>query len=196
MNNNLHTIGATTGDGIYTSWKDKEAYKHWIAMLTRCYKLYNYHLDSHINCYVYESWLNFQDYCKWYYDNIYYIPGVKMQVDKDILIKGNTLYSPNTCVIVPNTINILFRKSHSNKTNDLPMGVYLDKGSKKNPYKVIFRYNGITKNLGHYDSIDKAKNIYANYKYKYYKELLYSYKDYIPKNTFNKLDKVTIEAFL
>jgi hypothetical protein len=58
-----------------------------------------------------------------------------MQLDKDILVKGNKVYSPDACVFVPQCINILFTKSHkSHKTKEkLPMGVNFD--SKRNKYR-------------------------------------------------------------
>jgi hypothetical protein len=46
-----------------------------------------------------------------------------MALDKDILYKGNKIYSPDTCVFVPQEINALFVKNDANR-GDLPIGVF------------------------------------------------------------------------
>ena len=45
-----------------------------------------------------------------------------MELDKDILFKGNKIYSPSTCIYVPHRINSLFTKSDSAR-GDYPIGV-------------------------------------------------------------------------
>lgn len=35
--------------------------------------------------------------------------GIFFQLDKDILVKDNKIYNPDTCCLVPNEINSLFR---------------------------------------------------------------------------------------
>ena len=85
------------GEGIYVSRinsiRTKE-YVAWDAMLQRCYddKLHKRH-PSYKDCTVCEEWLNFQNFAKWFNDNN--IDGC--QLDKDLLIKGNKIYSPETC---------------------------------------------------------------------------------------------------
>ncbi len=38
--------------------------------------------------YIYcKEWLIFQEYCSWYIDNYYSIPGEIMTMDKDIILK-------------------------------------------------------------------------------------------------------------
>ena len=54
-----------------------------------------------------------------------------MNLDKDILIKGNKLYSPNTCCFVPKRLNILFVNTNNKyiikKITDLYIGKIDDK---------------------------------------------------------------------
>lgn len=103
------------GQGKYKS-KSKEgkhtkAYQTWINMLKRCYDPYKLNKSPHyIDCFVCEEWHNFQNFAEWFYKNYYEIEGQRMELDKDILCKGNKIYSPDTCIIVPKRINILFTK--------------------------------------------------------------------------------------
>lgn len=43
-------------------------------------------------------------------------------VDKDILVKGNKVYSPETCCLVPANVNALFVKRDKSR-GELPIGV-------------------------------------------------------------------------
>lgn len=51
-------------------------------------------------------------------------------LDKDILVKGNKIYSPETCCFVPQEINNLFTKRKSCR-GTLPIGVKYIKENKK-----------------------------------------------------------------
>ena len=44
------------------------------------------------------------------------------ELDKDILVKGNKIYSPDTCCFVPKEVNTVFTKRQS-KRGDYPIGV-------------------------------------------------------------------------
>ena len=92
-------------------------------MLTRCYSdKYKKKKPTYEDCKVYEELLNFQNFAKWDSENYYEIEGETMCLDKDILVKHNKIYSPETCVYVPNTINVLFTKSDKIRGNT-PIGV-------------------------------------------------------------------------
>lgn len=54
-------------------------------------------------CTVCDEWLYFSNFKKWFDEN--YIEG--FQLDKDIIIRGNKVYSPQTCCFVPKEINII-----------------------------------------------------------------------------------------
>lgn len=120
----IHGV-AFTGYGKYKtagSEHEKHAFWIWHAIVDRCY---NEELRSkypaYKKCFMCEDWLNYQLFRKWYDDNYYKVGTERMHIDKDILFKNNKIYSPETCIIVPQRINMLFLKK-SNKF-DLPNGV-------------------------------------------------------------------------
>ena len=108
--------------------ENTKAYNCWFNMFTRCYDNEN-RTKSHmryIGCKVCEEWHNFQTFAKWFEENYYEIESENIQIDKDILFKGNKLYSPKTCCFVPESINKLFTKSNSSR-GKYPIGVSQDK---------------------------------------------------------------------
>lgn len=94
------------GVGIYGKEKadtKTKSYKTWNRMLERCYKnLKNYELctvsDNFKNFSYFENWRKTQVGCE----------NISWHLDKDILVKGNKIYSEDTCCFVPQEINGLF----------------------------------------------------------------------------------------
>lgn len=88
-------------------------YSTWLSMLKRCYNIeFQFKHSSYIGCSVHEDWHNFQNFAKWYDENYYSIGNERIALDKDILVKGNKIYSPETCIFVPHNINNLFTKGN------------------------------------------------------------------------------------
>ena len=108
------------GVGIIGNEKTKDengetikSYSVWTSMLKRCYSdKCQKKQPTYKGCCVCEEWLNYSNFKKWFNDNYYEIEGEQMNLDKDILVKGNKIYSPETCVFVPKKINTLFVKSN------------------------------------------------------------------------------------
>lgn len=76
----------------------------WQSMLDRCYNEdYLSRRPTYRKCTVCEEWHLFSNFKEWFDSN--YIEGYHL--DKDILVLGNTIYSPATCVFIPNRINNL-----------------------------------------------------------------------------------------
>ena len=91
-------------------------YDTWHDMLRRCYdKEFHKKNSTYIDCEVSEEWYNFQNFGMWYEENYYEVEGERMALDKDILNKGNKIYSLNNCIFVPQTINLLFVKNNKNR---------------------------------------------------------------------------------
>lgn len=78
------------GAAIHTT-----ASRYWKGMLERCYSdKYQEKKPTYIGCTVCDDWLNFQNFAEWFYRTF---PGEDYQLDKDIKVKHNKLYSPWTC---------------------------------------------------------------------------------------------------
>jgi hypothetical protein len=181
------------GEGKYKLEESKQQYKSWVSMLARCYsEKFHEKQPTYIGCTVCEEWHNFQNYAKWYDENYYEVDGYKMNLDKDILVKGNKIYSPETCVFVPDFINLLFvnRKQYR---GSLPVGV---KVCTKNPkkYEAQCRNNtGKRIYLGYYDSPEEAFQYYKEFKENLIKETAKEYEDRIPHTLFNAMCNYVVE---
>lgn len=182
------------GEGRYNASinrKSTKCYDTWQGMLTRCYdSKFIQKYPTYERCRVHESWHNFQVFGKWYYDNFYQIEGQRMELDKDILCKGNKIYSPNTCVFVPQNINKLFTKRDNDRGN-CPVGVYYDKSRGK--YKAYCNVNGQQKHLGRYKTPEEAFQVYKKFKEKYIKEVAEEYKNEIPSKLYKALMRYEVE---
>ena len=82
---------------------------------------------------------------------------IKLNLDKDILHKGNKIYSLENCVLVPDYINFLFTKRDT-KRGVYPIGVTYNKQRKK--YQAFCNINRKLKGLGLYNTPEEAFNAY------------------------------------
>ncbi|UZV41274.1 AP2 domain-containing protein [Vibrio phage vB_VpaM_R16F] len=175
------------GTGKYDSVNSKEAWSRWYKMHERCYDPRALHnIVNYSMCSVSEDWWCFQNYAEWYNTNNRCV-GIDHHVDKDILIKGNKLYSPNTCTIVPSEINVLLtnRKNHRGK---YPVGVYYKKKNKKFCVQCSDgSKSGRQTYLGLYSSIEEAFHVYKDFKEKVIKRLSTEYKEYLDPLAYTKL---------
>lgn len=74
------------------------AYTVWQHMLQRCYNAkVKEKQPTYINITCCEEWLSFSNFALWFKDN--YIYGYHL--DKDLLVKENRIYSPDTCIFSP-----------------------------------------------------------------------------------------------
>jgi hypothetical protein len=100
-------------------------YAKWADMIKRCYnqrELEKY--PTYKGCIVCEEWRYFSNFIKWVNSQPNREWG-QCHLDKDLLIKGNKIYSPETCVFVSPSINS-FMLTTKRKTNTL-IGVSLSK---------------------------------------------------------------------
>jgi hypothetical protein len=184
------------GEGVYNVSENKKSiprYKTWQSMLSRCYvNAYQEKHPSYVGCRVDERWYNYQLFSQWYDENYYEVEGENMQLDKDILIKGNKIYSPETCVFVPQTINSLFLK-HQSVRGELPIGV-INHRNGNGKYRVACSnpYTG-QKYIGKYDTIEEAFYAYKVHKEQVIKLVANNHKDKIPVNLYNVMMGYEVE---
>ena len=175
------------GEGDYPKsidGKHSPAYIKWHSMMARCYsKTTKKTHPTYKDCTVCEEWHNFQNFAKWYEENYYEIDNETMCLDKDILIKGNKVYSPQTCVFVPNDINVLFIKKHNHR-GEYPMGVSYHKNDKKYCSRCSNPLLKETVTIGRFETPDLAFSHYKEYKESLIKEVANIYKEKIPHNLY------------
>lgn len=89
--------------------KATEEYAAWLGMLVRGYNSkFKSKNPTYKHITVCDEWHNFQNFAYWYTREDEY--GRGYHLDKDILVKGNKLYSPKTCCLVPKGLNSFFSR--------------------------------------------------------------------------------------
>ena len=175
--------------------KTIKSYAVWMHMLRRCYSNeFQKKHPTYKGCTVCEEWHNYSNFKKWYDENYYNIEGERMDLDKDILVKGNKIYSPNTCVFVPQNINKLFIKSNKIR-GKYPIGVCFNKDRNKFQVNCNTFYNGKSqkKFLGYYNTIEEAFNAYKQFKEADIKQIADEYKDKIPDKLYEAMYNYKVE---
>lgn len=171
--------------------KNTKCYDTWVRMLQRCYDpKYQEKNPTYKGCTVDKRWHNFQNFAKWYYENYYEFGNdERMELDKDILNKGNKVYSAETCVFVPQFINKLFIKRDVTR-GDLPIGVTKHKDKFK---AQLNKGNGKAIYLGRYTTSEEAFQVYKNAKEDYIKEVAENYKLQLPHRLYKAMMKYEVK---
>lgn len=143
-------------------------YCAWTRMLYRCYQRNDVAYRDVICCndfLMYEKfydWIHSQEnFDKWKCND-------RFAIDKDILNKGNKIYSSDGCCLVPQIVNDLFIKQRGRR-GELPIGVYKNHNAFyamcNNPiaHKRVF--------LGQYNTPEQAFISYKKYKESLIKEV-------------------------
>ena len=134
------------------------AYGIWIQMLERCFTP---KYPAYADCTVCTEWLNFTVFKAWY-ESQQGSTDRSYQIDKDILFKGNKVYSPSSCMLVPANLNKLLENNKASR-GTLPLGVSLHKGTKKYTARCCDAA-GAYKHLGLFLTSDEAFNTYKVFK--------------------------------
>lgn len=107
------------GIGPYSSSNAPKAYIAWTSMLKRCYSDKSLlHFPTYKGCAVVKEWHNFQSFASWYTKQKLYSED-NVHLDKDLLIKGNKIYSPNTCSLVKAEDNLKALKNVNQRSQYL-----------------------------------------------------------------------------
>lgn len=161
----------TRGNG-----RDSKLVARWSGMLRRCYGDHSTtKWARYSDCTVDERFWKFQDFAEWAVNQIGSdMPGWHM--DKDILVKGNRVYGPDTCCFVPADINYLF-VSGKGCRGQFPVGVNVKNGA--DGFTAMVSENGKNVLIGVYPTIKQAFTAYKTRKEKRIKEMADRFKDQI-----------------
>lgn len=167
--------------------KGTKPYLVWKSMLARCYSDYTRRTNpAYDGCSVCEEWLTFSNFRNWFFDN--YRDG--MQLDKDIIVPGNKVYSPETCCFVPQEVNKLF-KGHS-RSSGISAGVR----KQNRRYVAEFRADGRTYKAS-FPDLNQAQEFYRRHRSERLKAIGESYlaKGMITDRIYNAIIKYGLELY-
>lgn len=142
------------------------SYLRWGAMMHRCYSSSENRDPSYLGCTVCEEWHSYERFRIWFSEN--YVDGYAL--DKDLLIPGNKVYSPQTCCFLPPEINTIFKGTPVKR--DLPRGI---RKTKVGNYEARLGCYGRVMNVGTFTTIQEAVNALNQAKHRYLKELAVKY---------------------
>ena len=173
-------------DGIQT-----KEYKLWTDMLRRCYSDgFKKKHPTYKDCEVSENFKHYSYFYEWCNKQIGF--GNKdWHLDKDLLIKGNKVYSENTCVFIPSEINSLLVKRVASRGEHL-IGVCWHK-TKKSFVAKVNKNTGKSEFLGYFNTEIEAFNAYKQAKESFVKEQAEKWKSQIDERAYNALMKYTVE---
>lgn len=106
--------------------KSTREYMTWYHIIQRCFsnKLKEKQ-PAYKDVICCDDWLYYEKFYDWLHSQSNFdkwYSGKRWAVDKDILVKGSKIYSPETCCLIPQNVNCLFLKRESER-GKYPIGV-------------------------------------------------------------------------
>ena len=182
--------GGVVGDEvIMLGDKYIKEYYLWRGMLRRCYdEKYIEKKHTYKGCTVSENFKSFKYFKEWCNKQIGFDQD-GWHLDKDILVKGNKIYSEDTCCFVPCEINVIFTDRSATK-GEYPVGVYYNKSRKK--YVARVSKHGCLKHIGIFTSVEEAVAAYNKEKESHIKDVANIWKDDIDPRVYNVMVNYSI----
>ena len=161
-----------------------KSYNTWDSMLQRCYNENLRHLhQTYADCVVSDDFKYYSKFKEWCEKQI----GFEQEgwaLDKDILVKGNKIYSADNCCFVPQEINCLIISANAAR-GGLPVGVYYEKDTGK--LKVRVSIDGKMKHIGRYTCKLEAFNAYKQAKENHIKKVAEKWREQIDPRVYDAL---------
>lgn len=166
---------ATRGNYIYSKWAN---------MMQRCYDKITHGLKPYYApCTAEIEFLNFSNYRVWHKENE--MGDRKLDLDKDVLIHGNTVYGSETCTLIPHFTNTIFEERGAD-TN-----IVLNNETGK--YDVTMSVLGKKEEVGTFDSEEEAKRGFIDYKQDYIRKFAKKCKGKVPQKTYDAMINWKVE---
>tara|TARA_R110000824_G_scaffold45400_2_gene131317 strand:- start:219 stop:890 length:672 start_codon:yes stop_codon:yes gene_type:complete len=133
-------------------------YVVWKSMIERCYsKKFQEKNPTYMGCSVAKEWLTFSSFRQWMEARNW----VGLELDKDILVSDNKVYSQETCMFVSSQINTLL-SGNATKRGKYPQGIYWHKKSGK--FIAQCNVGGRKRYLGLFSTQKEAEYTYLIFK--------------------------------
>jgi hypothetical protein len=116
-------------------------YQKWKSMILRCYDhKFKMKWSTYEDCHSCDEWKYFSSFKKWV-DSQPNKDWENCHLDKDLLLEGNRVYCPNTCVFISSMVNIFIIEGNSISSGCLRGASLCSKGEKyqarcNDPFKI------------------------------------------------------------
>ena len=166
-------------------------YVLWVHMLQRCYSdSFKKKRPTYEDCKCSENFKSYEYFYEWCNKQIGF-NNEGWHLDKDLLVKGNKVYSEDSCVFLPQEINKILTKRTTSRGEYL-IGIYWSKTHKA--FKAQVRKNkGGRECLGYFATELGAFNTYKVAKEAFIKEQANKWKLQIDERAYEALMKYTVE---
>ena len=165
-------------------------YKLWTSMLVRCYSDNSKkRRPTYEGCEVSNNFKYYEYFYEWCHSQIGF-GNEGWHLDKDLLVKGNKVYSEKTCVFLPNEINSVLTKREASRGEYL-IGVYWNKTNKAFRARVN-KNKGKQEHLGCFKTELEAFNAYKVAKEAIIKEQAEKWKGKIDDRAYEALMDYTV----
>ena len=188
----VHGIGVlgakypTRVNGVHT-----KEYELWSSMLQRCYSdTFKKRYPTYEGCEVSDNFKSYEYFYEWCHKQIGF-GNDGWHLDKDLLIKGNKVYSEDSCIFIPKEVNTLLVKSEALRGEHL-IGVHWSKSNKAFVAQVC-KNKGKQEYLGYFKTELEAFNAYKQAKESFVKEQANKFKSQIDPRAYEALMKYTVE---
>ena len=163
----------------------------WTHMLKRCYsEKYQKKQPTYEGCEVSDNFKSYEYFYEWCNSQVEFdVKG--FDLDKDLLIKGNKVYSENTCIFIPREINTLLVKRTASRGENL-IGVSWSK-THKAFVAMVSKTKGKREYLGLFNTEIEAYNAYKVAKESFVKEQAEKWKSQIDPRAYEALMNYTVE---
>lgn len=135
-------------------------YVKWRAVLERCYSEKFWKTNpTYRDCSVVPEWHLFSNFKAWMKTQDW----EGKQLDKDLLLYGNKVYGPDTCVFVDQKVNLFMLENKATRGKSL-IGVYFDEECGKYRARCCSVTTGKQKCLGRYTTQEEAHKAWLDFK--------------------------------
>ena len=171
--------------------KHVKEYQLWKDMLKRCYgeKRHLRH-PTYKDCEVSDNFKSYEYFYEWCNKQIGF-GNEYWQLDKDLLAKGNKVYSENTCVFIPKEINLVLVKRTALRGEHL-IGVHWC-NTNKAFVATVSKGKGKREHLGLFNTELEAFHAYKQAKECHIKEVANKWKSQIDPRAYNALMNYEVE---
>ena len=170
--------------------RNTKEYGLWQNMLQRCYSdTFKKRYPTYEGCEVSDNFKSYEYFYEWCHKQIGFDNG-GWHLDKDLLVKGNKVYSEDSCIFIPAEINSLLTKCTASR-GEHPIGVSWNKRDKAFVAKVK-KNKGKSEYLGSFNTELEAYNAYKTAKESFVKEQASKWQSQIDPRAYNALMNYTV----